>query len=481
LSQQLAQPRLRQFFAALFAVTLILRLCHAHLLWPDEDYHLAAAIQLLHGKMLYRDLWYDKPPLSALTYALIGAPTGWALRLFDSVWILAICLVAFRVAREMWSDREALIASGLIAFFLNFDLPGGIIPIAPDFFMVLPHLLAMWCAWKEKPLAAGGWCGIAFLFNPKGAFLLAACAIVLWRSLPLLLLGFLIPNAAAIATLLLQGAAAAYIEQVWKWGLLYAKSPPASASTGDALRRTVDWLGFHAALVLGCAWCWWKERTRATRFLAIWAFASLLAVAAGSRFSSRYFLQLLPVLAMAAARGAVLAFSATSRPRVIAAIAAIVLLVPLVRFGPRYALLARDLLKSRETRWTDAALDRDSRAVSDWLRSHQRAGDTLFVWGYRPDVFAYTRMPAASVYWDSQPLTGVPADRHLSESLSLIPQWAAANRRELAASHPAFVVDGLSLLNPRLAMDEFPVTKAWLGAYQLVQRTALSLIYERAR
>ena len=456
----------RQFFAALFAITLILRLCHSHLLWPDEDYHLAAANQLLHGKIFYRDFWYDKPPLSALTYAIVGAPTGWPLRLFDSFWILAICAVAFRFAREMFAEAEALIAAGLIAFFLNFDLPAGIIPIAPDFFMILPHLLSVWCAWRGKPIAAGGWCGIAFLFNPKAVFVLAACGVLLWRSAPLLLLGFVIPNAVAMATLLAQGAAGPYIEQVWKWGLLYAKTPPAASSFGNDLRRTIDWFGFHAALVFGCLACWWKERTRATKFLAVWAMISFLAVVSGARFSSRYFLQLLPVLAIAAAHGAVVMYRA--RRRAVIAIAVIALAVPLVRFGPRYAI---------QSNWSDTVLDRDSRAVGQWLEANRHPGETLFVWGYRPDIYAYTRMPVAGLFWDSQPLTGVPADRHLTESLSLMPAWAASNRRALVATHPAFIVDGLSLLNPKLALDNFPETRAWLAAYQLTQRTSLSLIY----
>ena len=480
-NERLPNRLTRQFFAALFAITLLLRLCHSHLLWPDEDYHLAAANQLLHGKMLYRDLWYDKPPLSALTYALIGAPTGWALRLFDSLWILAICAVAFRFVREMFGETEGLISAGLIAFFLNLDLPGGVIPIAPDFFMILPHLLAVWCAWRAKPFAAGGWCGIAFLFNPKGVFVLAACGVLLWRSLPVLLLGFVIPNAVAMATLYAQGAAGPYIEQVWKWGLIYARTPPADSSISDGLRRTLDWFGFHAALVLGCLACWWKQRTRATNFLAVWALVSFLAVVSGTRFSNRYFLQLLPVLAVAAAHGIALAFSATPRRRIVIAVAAVALAVPFARFGPRYAILARNLLTSRATPWTDANLDRDSRAVSVWLGAHKQPGDTLFVWGYRPDVFAYTRMPVASVYWDSQPLTGVPADRHLSESVSLIPVWAARNRRELVTSRPEFIVDGLSRLNRRLSMNEFPETLDWLGGYDLVKTTGLSLIYRRAQ
>ncbi len=464
-NERLPTRAIRQFFAALFAITLALRLCHSHLLWPDEDYHLTAAQQLLHGKILYRDLWYDKPPLSALLYALIGAPTGWPLRLFDSLWILGICAVVFRFVREMADEVRALIAAGLIAFFLSFDLPGGVIPIAPDFFMILPHLLALWCAWKAKPLAAGGWCGIAFLFNPKGVFVLAACAILMWRSMPLLLLGFLIPNGVAIATLFAQGAAGPYLEQVWKWGLLYAKTPPAASSIGDGLRRTLDWFGFHAALVLGCIAYWWNTRTRAAKFLAIWAVISLIAVVSGARFSNRYFLQLLPPLAIAAA--------CAIRPRIVVMIGAAALLLPLARFGPRYVILARG-----ETQWSDAVLDRDSRTVSAWLEAHEHPGDTLFVWGYRPDVFAYTRMPMGSLFWDSQPLTGVPADRHLTESGSLMPEWAASNRRELTASQPTYIVDGLSRLNPKLAMNHFSDLQAWLSGYQLVDRTDLTLIYK---
>src|ERR1019366_6222121 len=87
------------------------------------------------------------------------------------------------------------------------------------------------------------------------------------------------------------------------------------------------------------------------------------------------------------------------------------LLVPSVRFGPRYAMLAHHVRAGRPHRWADLALDQDSRAAADLVNRRKHPGDTLFVWGYRPGVFVYTRMPAASRFWDSQALTGVPADR----------------------------------------------------------------------
>jgi len=42
-------------------------------------------------------------------------------------------------------------------------------------------------------------------------------------------------------------------------------------------------------------------------------------------------------------------------------------------------------------------------------------------------------------------------------------------------------VDGLSMLNPKLAITGFPEMREWLGAYRLVRRTELSLIYERTK
>jgi hypothetical protein len=152
----------------------------------------------------------------------------------------------------------------------------------------------------------------------------------------------------------------------------------------------------------------------------------------------------------------------------------VLLVIPLVRFGPRYVMLANDLAHSRESEWSDLALNQDSRAAADRI-GHP---GTLLVWGYRPDVFAYTRMPAGSRFLDSQPLTGVLADRHLTTSQPFAPEWAARNRRELIASDPTWIVDGLGPLNPALAITNFPDLRDWLGNYREVGRTRFSIIYK---
>ena len=66
----------RLFFALLFALLLAARMCHTGILWEGDTLPLAAAGQLLHGKVLYRDIWYDKPALVPAFHLLAGGGPG---------------------------------------------------------------------------------------------------------------------------------------------------------------------------------------------------------------------------------------------------------------------------------------------------------------------------------------------------------------------------------------------------------------------
>jgi hypothetical protein len=195
----------------------------------------------------------------------------------------------------------------------------------------------------------------------------------------------------------------------------------------------------------------------------------LAGVTLGWRFFPRYYFQILPVAVIAASRG----FTLLNRR---AWMAALLLLIPAVRFAPRYAILAA----AADPGWSDIAMDRESREAADVVNRLKRPGDTLFVWGFRPDLFPYTGLPAASRYIDCQAMTGVPADRHLTQSGSVLPpEKTAAARRELAASQPTFIIDGLSDYNPRLALAAYPETHEWLSHYREVAHVRGIVVYRR--
>lgn len=476
-------PQQRRFprwqFAGLGAIVALvcLRFAHVHLLWADEDYHLAAAIQILHGKLPYRDFWYDKPPLSATYYLLIAGHAGWLLRILDAIYIGVACYLAYCLARKLWGAAEGWTAALLLAFFTAFYLPSAVIPFAADAVMLVPHLTAIYCAERKLALWSGIWAGVAFLANPKGLFVLAACAVWLSAEWPLLLAGFACPTVCATAAAVAAGAWNGYVEQVWRWGYIYAAESPVVHPIANGAIRTLDWLGFHAALAVGAVFGWFDLRRDQRLRMAAWSLFSFAAVGLGWRFAPHYFLQFLPPMVIVASRGAVFAWH--ERRQTAAVVLPLLLIVPLVRFGPRYASLTYDNLMNREPHWIDVGMDLDSQDVARRIRAMAQPGDTLFVWGYRPDIYVYTRMSSPGRFWDSQPLTGVPADRHLSATTAIYGGPSAANREELIRSQPSWIVDGLGLLNPKLAPAVYPDIRTWLGGYQLIGRTKLSLIYRR--
>jgi hypothetical protein len=345
--------------------------------------------------------------------------------------------------------------------------------------MLVPHLAAVAFLIGGLPVAAGLAAGLAFFFNVKGLFVLAVCLLWQPKSWARVLAGFCAVAAVASLALVLTGAWTGYVEQAWKWSIAYTGSPFVARPYLNGLLRTANWLGFHSAIAAGALIFFLRDRGPLRRAGAMWIILSAAGVCLGLRFVPRYFFQVLPALAIFGARGVALALKV--RPKLAVVVLASLLLVPGLRFGPRYVTLARDLAAGRAHEWADLTLDRDNQAVARILGFRARQGDTLLVWGYRPGIYAYAGMRAGAKPMDSQPLTGVPADRHFFVSDAIAPEWARANRRELATAKPAFIVDSLSFFNPKLGMDRYPELTEWLKSYRVVDRTSLSVVYERAR
>ncbi len=478
--------RTRLFFAVLFLTLLAAHLCHSGVLWTEEDLPLAAAKQMLYGKALYRDIWFDKPPLVVLAYLLWGARIGFVLRFFGTLYCFACCFVAWKFGR-LWGEREGLWAAGLLGFALTFDIPSAVLPLAADLLLLLPHLLAVYLAYRGRAFLSGLCAGIGFLTNVKAAFVLVSCALFVWPAILPLTLGFVSPIGTAALVLWVTGSWPAYVNQVWVWPAAYAESSHVAHPLLNGVVRTLNWAGFHLALLLGAGLALFRTKWGGRWKWFIWLGLSLAGVAMGARFFPRYYFQLLPALVILAARGFVPhsgfvphngfvphKFRSISSLVRLAALA--LFLIPFVRFGPRYLLLALHA----QPDWPDLAMDRDSLAAAQEIEKRAQCCTTLYVWGYRPDIFVYTGMRAASRYLDSQAMTGVPADRHLAQSQPVALATTAESRRELARSKPDFIADGLSLYNPRLAMQNYPELRPWLANYQEFARTRTTILYRRA-
>jgi hypothetical protein len=264
-------------------------------------------------------------------------------------------------------------------------------------------------------------------------------------------------------------SASGWLEPVWEWGRLYAADSPVAQPLAEGVIRTANWAGFHAALVIGAAIYFLRDAARRWQ-LAAWLVLALAMVAAGARFFPRYYFALLPVLVVAAARGVCLI---PGRWRTVLLV--LTLAVPAIRFGARHIAI----LRADPSAMRDLALWADCRDAALKIHSLARPADTLFVWGYRPELNVLAGLPGATPFLDSQPLTGVIADRHLTTSQPTAPLLAERNRRRLAETHPTFIVDGLGPYNPTLAIGSFEDLRAWFAQYDLVGETAGTRIYRR--
>jgi hypothetical protein len=430
----------RREWALLFAAVLLFRLAHQGILWVEEAYPMAAAGQVRQGLIPYRDFFFDKPPLAILFY-LIPSP----LRVLGAAYV-TFC--AFLMWRFSGGNR---LAPWLTAFFFTFDTPSAATALSPDLLMFAPHAAAVWFASRGRAVASGVCCGIAAMVHAKGLLVIAAALIFLpspW--IPLLGLGI------GALPLAIPGC----WEQIWVFGRLYSADSFISDPLGVGLRRSGAWAGFHAVLVIPAVCASWKERNG--RWLG-WLAISAAGVALGLRFFPRYYFQLLPVTILLAVRG-LSAMPARWRAAMLA-----LLLIPAGRFLPRYVTLALH----GDAGWADTAMNRDARMIAAQIPE----GATVLVWGYRPDILVYSKARLGAPFLDSQPLTGVLADRHLTSARATASGLAQANRQRLATLSPEFVVDGLGPYNPALAITAYPDLREWLSRYEVAGRTGGGVIY----
>lgn len=537
-SQSRVAPRDRPgailYGAALFSVVFLLRIFYADYVWADEGLWFTTANELLRGKSLYSQIWFDKPPALAWTYAALFrlfGPSILAVRLFTIVYATLVCLALWHLGRRFWGEREGRLAAVLYALYNATYFHSQVQPMAVDQLMLLPYLYSGYFFLTARPVWCGLLAAVAFSLNPKAGALFLFFAVIMMatraarrpgalhaaRPAALIAAGFAAGLAPWLAYLLSGDRWYYYLRDFWGWGFSYVAVYSPREVLLNGLHRTLNYAGFHISPLIGLGLLLWygkKSNTQSpkskvagergsasdfgpwpldsSRALWLWLGVSFLGVAAGGRFFPRYFYQVLPFLCLLAARGYAVhqapgfepqGAGSRRRVRFWTIVFWLGVAFALVRFHHRVAFLAYEKLTGRQTAymaaWNDPAIARDSRVIAE------RVHGSLFVWGYRPEIYFYCGCQAATSYLSDQPLTGVPADIHLREARSVAPERAAEDRtrllEELSASTPDYIVDGLGPYNAALAMEQYPELRAFLARhYREVERIGQGIIYQRS-
>jgi len=191
------------YFAAIIAITFLLRIWYAGNLYQDDGLWFTAAEEILRGKALYGEVFFDKPPVLPFVYAALFKLFGahiLTIRLFTICYSILISSLLSLFGSRLYDRRTGHVAGLMFAVFSTTYISGDMQSLNTEFLMAPFYiagafLLIRSCAQHQRPgllaFAGGVLAGIAFQINPKGASDLIFFAVLLifgrsWHHAPLL-------------------------------------------------------------------------------------------------------------------------------------------------------------------------------------------------------------------------------------------------------------------------------------------------------
>ena len=151
--------------------------------YGDEGIYQVLGMAIRNGRLLYMDIWDNKPPLLYMLYSLFNSDQ-FTLRLVSLVFGVLSLIAFFALSRKLFEEKEGnkIAIFSTIIFGLLFALPiveGNI--ANSENFMLLPIILSGFLIFtaKEKMaknilILSGFLLGVAFLFKIVGIFDFAA-------------------------------------------------------------------------------------------------------------------------------------------------------------------------------------------------------------------------------------------------------------------------------------------------------------------
>jgi hypothetical protein len=186
-------------FLALALVSFLLRIFYSTHLYQDDGLWFTAAEEILRGKTLYREIYFDKPPAIALLYAglfKIFGPHILTIRLFTILYSLMISAVIYLFGSWLYRRREGLVAAAMFTVFSTTYSAGHVQGLNTDFLMALPYTSGAYLLVRSRgdlfgkkltrarsamfAIAGGAVVGVASQVNPKAMFDLVFFALFLF-------------------------------------------------------------------------------------------------------------------------------------------------------------------------------------------------------------------------------------------------------------------------------------------------------------
>jgi hypothetical protein len=217
-----------------------------------------------------------------------------------------------------------------------------------------------------------------------------------------------------------------------------------------------SWLGFPL----------WSDKPRERNAILGWLAVSVVGVAAGGRFYSHYYIQLILPLALFAAPWFKQIWLETIQPR-------------RVLFG----YLAATIGVFAFIHWHGLLPLREPNSVAQYLTAHAAPEERIFVWGHAPDIYLDAAERPASRYILTFPLTGYVFGSNARQTdlrRPILPGAWSNLKKDFARHPPEFIVDTESSRKAEFPVRDFPILQTLLDQhYRFVARADGNRIYQR--
>lgn len=286
--------RILKYFAVLAAVSFLLRIFYSGHLCQDDGFWFTAGEEILRGKALYREIYFDKPPALPFVYGFLFWIFGAhiiVIRVFTILYSVLVSAVLYLFGSRLYGRRAGMLAAAMFTLFSTTSVNNHEQGLNTDVLMILPYTASAYffvraCFEKRASLAlvGGALTGLAAQVNPKGAFGLVFFSVLLvlaqrWRARngidfatpveatsdaprrrlrsPMIhlalgaLAGFAGGTLPFIVYLLATRSFSDYWRFVWEWGSRYAAYFPAWTVIGRGAWLTAVFFARNNALLFG--------------------------------------------------------------------------------------------------------------------------------------------------------------------------------------------------------------------------------------
>lgn len=385
--------------------------------YADEGIYLTLGQAMRQGKILYREIHDNKPPLLYLLAALAGNFTYFRLLLM--IWSLLTIYFFSVLARSLFPQKQLawVLATGLFAILTSIHTFEGNIANAENF-MLLPTIAGFWLILKNLKnksmfpfFLAGSFFALAALFKIPAAFdflaaLILLCFISIKRKKKLAaILGFALPFLMTFIYFYCQKALFQYLTAVFNQNIAYLSSW-GGQSQAFSLPISLLVRSLIVVEIVIIAFLFRKKLSLASQLILIWFSFSLFAALLSSRPYPHYLLQVMPSLSLAF--GLILTHSGEKfLPFFLMAVFVAAFWAFHFWHYPNlsYYLNFYQFALGRKTK-DKYFTTFDSRAemtyqLVHYIRSHTQVEEPIFIWGTEPSVYALSRRQPVGRYTTS--------------------------------------------------------------------------------